>query len=414
MRSYLSRGRAGPVAALALGAAALCSPQLATQSIYGVSGPAAGIFEFTGPPAGACAYPSGPGVSAFPTAAPFLCPLPGPFGAAPFGLGDVAVNRITDVIWASDGFVVGCYSRAGAPISGFPLPPGFVLPGPILGMGFDAPAGLLWLTDGAFAAAIAPPPPPGCAGPAPVIVIPPFPLPPAGPWTDIDWDSTTGSLFACSAVGAVANVLPGGAAGPFGMFPGAGPCALGPLTGIAVDAAAPAGSGTLYLTDGAVRSRVLPPGVPAPPTFYTPVPCAPILGAPLAGLAFAARAIAYGASFPTPSLVMGSKGQSIAPNPAFGLTLAGAPPGSIAVCYAGFGAACPPLALPFPVYLTLAPAPLLLGGGLVGAGGGLGLGAPIPPFAPGLGIYAQWFLLPPIPAAPIWSTHALAFTTSAP
>jgi len=407
-----SRGL-GPVAALAFGVAAVCSPALSAQSLYGISGPTATVVELTGPPAGACGYPSGPVVSSFPTAVPFVCPLPGPFGPSVIGVGDIAVNRRADEIWTTDGFVIGCYSRAGAPIAGFPLPPGFALPGPILGMGWDAPGGRLWLTDGTFAAAIVPPPPPGCGGPPPAIAVPAFAITPGGTWTDIDWDSSTGSLFLCEALGGVTNLLPGGAPGPFAPYLSVA-CGLGAIGGIAVDAAAPAGSGTVYLMSGGSRARTMPPGVlPAPPTFYTPVPCAAVPGGPYMGVAFAARAIAYGTSFPA-GLVMGSKGESIAPNAGFGLTLSGAPPGSLAVCYANFGAACPPLALPAPVYLTLAPPPLLLGGGVVGAGGGLGVAAPIPPIAPALGIYAQWFVLPPVPAPPIWSTHALAFTTSAP
>src|SRR5262245_56513228 len=281
--------------AIALAALAPC---LSAQSLYGIHGGGAvvapGITEFTGPPAGPCAYPNGPVISAFPTLVPFPCPVVGPFAPPPGILGDVTVDKEADLVYATDGLVVTAYTPAGAPVKSFVVP--FL--GPLTSLGFDTAAGLLWLSDGALIAAVFPPPP-GCGGPLGVGV-PPFPTPTPAPVTDIDWDPITGTLWACSAAGTISQVLVGGGLGAAGTVPVLlGPCPLAPvLQGIAVDVATGpiviAGP-KLYVTDGAMVYYLFPPGPPAPPTFYTTAPCFPVPGPPINGLAYSSHGITYGA-----------------------------------------------------------------------------------------------------------------------
>src|SRR5437868_588628 len=143
---------------------ALCAA-VSAQSVWGVNGPAVAAERMTGPAAGPCAgYPSGPitgGFAYFPRAA--CGPVAGPF-PAPGPIGDIAIDRDNDTVWITDGISLTNYTRAGAVIRTFMQG---VLPGPLTGLGWGVtPAGpALFITNGMFAAGIAPPPPPGCAAP---------------------------------------------------------------------------------------------------------------------------------------------------------------------------------------------------------------------------------------------------------
>lgn len=359
------------------------------QSLYAYD-PSLTVTELSGPPAPPCLYPAGPVNSAFPTPG-MICPAVGPF-VPPFG--DVAVDVLADNVYVSDGVVIAAYSRFGAHL-GTALPP---LPG-ITGMAVAAP-GLLWITDGLLYGAV----PLGLGCPAGVLpfVVGPFPVPIgpifAGPIGDLDFDAATGSLLACDAFGLVGSFFPGAlGVGPYGVFPVApGPCGLAPgLMGIAFDKALP-GTGTFYVTDGAMVARLLPGGVPAPPTFYSPVPCFPVpTAAPVVGLAFAGRQISFGvgadnAGLPAP--VIGSLGQSYAGNPGYTITLAGSVLGGTAFLRYSFGAACPPIGvLGVPVYLL---APRFAAATLpVGPLGTAAFAAPIPAGPFGMSVYLQWIVL---------------------
>src|SRR5262245_15256908 len=92
--------------ALALGAALSAAVPAAAQTLYTINGPAATIAEQTGPGAGPCGYPAGPGVSAFPTVVPYACPTVPAFAPPPALLGDVAVDRPGNIIWATNGFMI--------------------------------------------------------------------------------------------------------------------------------------------------------------------------------------------------------------------------------------------------------------------------------------------------------------------
>ena len=406
-----------PTPSLRAGAAlcALVPLALASHAQTLVANDLAGgiVVETTGPPAPPCGYPTGPVVGGFPVPQPFACPVPGP-PLAPLG-GDVAVDRVTDTTWVTDGALIAGYGPPplGAIFSSY-LALGFPVPGPITGMGFDGAAGILWITDGVLVAGIAPPAP-GCPLP-PAVLVAPFPIaPPGGLATDIDWDPTTASLFVCDAGGFVSNWLPGGAPGPFAPFAVAF-CPLAPLVGLAVDAGASAvlPIPVLWVTDGATIAYTDALGAPAPATFYSTVACQPT-AAPLNGLAATARPIAYGFGGDTtgaPAPVLGAVAQAITPSPGFALTVAGSIPGSVAVFAASLGALCPPFLLYGALPIQITPAPLfLLGAAPVGAGGAAILPAPIAlPF--GATFFVQAFVLTPVPGRQI--TNALEFTVSPP
>lgn len=389
------------------------------QTLLGHAGGAATVFETTGPPVGPCLYPTGPIVGVFPTLQAFPCPTPGA-PIAPLA-GDVAVNRVTNTSWVTDGMFISGYTPAGVVFNSF-LALGPVLPAPLTGLGFDGPGGVLWATDGALVTGVTPPAA-GCfPGPA-AVVFPPFPIGPlAGPATDIDWDPTTGLLWVCDAGGLVSNWFPGGLPGPFPPFVVPAFCPLGPLTGIAVDSGASAAlpPTVLWVTDGAMIAYVMtPPPLPgpAPLTFHTTVPCQPTV-APLTGLAMTARPIAYGFGADTtaaPAPVLGAIGQTVVPNPGFAFTVTGSVPGSTALVYASVGPLCPPFFLYGVLPLQILPAPLFFVGAMpIGAGGAGALAVPIAPGGLGLGVMytVQSFVLTPIPSFQI--TNALEFTGNMP
>jgi hypothetical protein len=319
-------------------------------------------------------------------------------------------------VYVTDGAVISAFSIAGVHL-GSAMPP---IPG-LTGMAADGPGGLLWITDGLLYGAV--PLGLGCPiGPLPFAVGPfPVPIGPifGGPIGDLDWEGATGSLIACDAVGVVGSFLPGPlpAIGPYGVWvPPPLPCPLAaPLLGIAFDKTLP-GSGTVFLTDGALIQRFLPGGAMAPPTFYFPLPCIPIPAAlPIAGLAFAGRQITYGMGADNsglPAPVIGAVGQSYIGTPAYTITLAGSVPGGIATLKYSLGAACPaPIIVGVPSYLT---APRFTGTILpVGAGGGAALTVAIPPgsIPPGVSIFLQWIVLT---GASVQVTSGAEFTTMLP
>lgn len=285
------------------------------------------MYQFNGPKDPSCNYPSGPLLGQYGYALNFFCPHPAVLPASPSLLGDVALDRIIDELYITDGTSIARTQSFGTIVAGFDA----ILPGTgmgaLTGLGCDAAGGLLWVTDGVFAAAYLPPPDPGCPMGASVAQGP-FALPLTGGAlaTDIDWDSQTGSLWVCDTAGRVTNVTTSGALGSFGSFNAvaASPCGLSPLLhGIAVDASAPAG--TVYVTDGSTVAYLTATGggAPATPTFYSPGPCNPALG-PYKGLAFDAHGTLYGSASNGIFPILGASQPSIVPNPAFEILVAGA------------------------------------------------------------------------------------------
>ncbi len=424
-------------------------PDGQAQRLYGIDGGAGAVYEFSALPGGPCGAPI-PFGAFWPYAVPAPCafppPPPGPFPPAPGGfMGDIAANRLTDTVFATDGFVIEEYAEfspitgvaPGTPINAFPVPPigtPFGIMGPLTGMGMDplgavTGAPTLWVTDGAFIAGIGPSAPGSCA-PAPVLfpAFPsPFPLPVGAILTDVTWDPSTASLLACDSIGTVHSIVPGGGAGPFAIFPvaGAAGCGLAPgLQGIAMDlATTPSALGTLpafYVTDGFVMTYLDVTGAPAAPTFYTPVMCNGTPG-PINGLAYNSHGNNYGAA--PGAATAGTFGQSSSPGPTFGLFLAGAPmPSFVWVAYGvnvpGPGFFCPPLiAVGNPLYTD----PFTPPGGLIPLAAAIAplmpIPAPIPGGLPaGVEVYVQFFmdLTPAAPGGPWLSTDAVNFTITTP
>jgi len=377
------------------------------QTLYTFD-PTATVSELTGPPGLPCAYPNGPVVGAFPALAG---PCPAPVAFAP-PLGDVALDVVTNIVYLTNGPLIGAYTPAGVHLGSVPSP----LPG-LTGLAVNAPGALLWITDGVAYGALALPLPLCVAVPA--FAVGPFPVPIgpifAGPIGDLDWETASASLVGCDATGLVGSFLPGPlpAAGPYGVFP-AGPCVPGPLFGIAFDRALP-GTGTVTVTNGVGCARLVAGGAPAPPAFYAPLPCFPSpIVPPIAGLTSSGHQITFGVGADTTALpppLIGGVGNSYPGNPAYGVTLAGSVPGGTAFLRYSFGAACPPpLVLGLPVYLA---APRFAAITLpVGAGGGAVFTTALPAFLPpGVPVHLQWIVLT---GASVQVTAGGRFTTVLP
>jgi hypothetical protein len=374
---------------------ALVALPAGAQTLYTLT--AGGVLsESAGPSSGPCAYPNS-SYGGFLTALPHPCATVGAIPPGP--LGDIAIDKVTDTLWATDGTIITGYSLATITVSSsFLLPPGAILPGPLTGLGFGG--GLLWITDGTFVAGVAPPAFPGCGMP-PAVVVPPWVVP-AGvvPLSDVDYHPATGTLWASSSVGGfVSNLLVGGGFGPGGVFPATASCALAPaLTGIAVDTTRPGFLGlptTLYVSDGTTVAAIAPGGVVAPPSFHAPAACWMAAGFPSKGLAFSLHGITYGTGTdPGGSVPLAfTTGQSTVPSATFGLGFIGADPtpGTVAALFVDFAALCP--ALPGLGGNTIYALPTLIIGPLPVIGGALTLPAALPP-TPFIGvpIFAQWII----------------------
>lgn len=403
----------------AVGIGCLLAGGASAQTLYGFDGNAGGatpiVREFTGPP-GPNGYPNGPRVLAFPATGGPICPGLVAVPPAPPIDGDITVNAVTDEIYAADPMRIARYASNGAFLDSF------LSPLPVAGMGLDASGPLLWITDGVVYGAVAVPPLYGCLGAPPPFASGPFPVPMGpglftAPITDIAYDPGNGSLWGCDLAGNVGNFLPGPVfvPGPFGFFGAApGPCGLAPaLTGIAVDNTLP-GVGTVYVTDGVMVARILPGGAPAPPTFYSPVPCFPTPGPALSGLAFSSRPISFGvggdSSGGSPPLI-GSIAQSVVPNPGLSFTLSGSVTGASASLLLGTGALGPPL--------PILGVPLYVGGMLVPLGvtkvrypGQAFVNVPLPAVATGSTLFVQWVIV--TPTGSVQTSPGMAFTTAFP
>ena len=401
--------RRWPLAALLL---ALClvvsSPAAGAQTLLGYGGGT--VFEFSGPPAGPCLYPTGPLLGAFPVPAPHPCPTAGAAPAAPLGiLGGLANNSAADSVFVTDGFVITEYGVGGGVINSFPPP---IALGPLTALAYD-PAGILYCTDGVLAQGIIPPPAPGCIAALPGT--PPWAIglgALAPPVTGLTWHPPTATLFGVDAGGAVLTSPPGGPSaavwaaipdptcGFLGLF--------GPPQSIEFDNATPSplSPSTFYLTDGSIIVRAHLGGAPGVPTAYTTGACAPIPGPPINGLAFTSHPVNYGMGTDPTGLAPPSflhKGQFSTPSGPVGVAISGADPtpgGMAALFYnigpLGFGGsqACPALPglggngvlLGLPFFGPLGPI-LPIPGGSAGFGTALPAGLPV-----GFEVNMQWFV----------------------
>ena len=397
----------------------IAAPGTSAQTLYGMD-PGLLVVELTGPPdPGNCLYPNGPMVSTFPAPVPgFPCNYP--VGLGHLRAGDVAVDRVKDTVWAADDFHIAEYTPQGAPLNGFNSPGPMT---PVMGLGFDAQAKTLWVSNGSLIAEIMPPV--NCMTTPAFIVSGPWPVPfPLSLVTDVSVDPLTGTLWVCDVQGQVLNLT------KFGMPLGpvinpALSCGLGPLLGIAVDTATPNLLGSpqaLYVTDGFMVAYVdAMTGFPAPPTFYTPNPCF-VISPPTVGLAYSSHGITFGMTPDPPTIT--TAGQAI-PGGNIALTLSGATAGSdvyLLMNHNGFafpGFLCPPAILGFPgspVYVEPNPYNALYQG-VVSVSGtftvATGFAKTVPP---GLSFYVQFVVdqTPGIPGGPYQVTEGLELTLGLP
>lgn len=312
--------------------------------------------------------------------------------------GDFAANRTTEELWVTDGNVFVSYSLR----TSLQVPPAvlrcFTAPG--WGRGLGCTAGLpgadvLWLTNGTRIRGVVPPAGPGL--PFDLFGSNGFLVPslPAGAViNDLDYDSTTGTLWLADSAGFVREIVPGGAPGPNAPFQpdsiGHGICGTtippGPVVGIAVETTSAAGT-VLIVASGLVK-RFLPSGVLAPQESHAG-PCM-ALSSYQAGIAFAPRPIPLdtvtGASNQFGAF-LGNSGGFVATH-----TFA---PGATHVLVASLLPLCPPQPIPNTfVWLYLDPGSMVvLGNAAPPPGVPAAVPFGYPPLAGGLTLFLQWGVL---------------------
>jgi len=377
------------LAPLALLTFALTAPTTA-QTLYGTDGTAATYDETTGPPVPPCLYPNGPVVAVDPYVLAGPCPSIGNFAPPPGSLvGDVAVDRVGDRVFVTDGADIGVYD---APTNTLlnTMNVLSILGLPLTSLGYDAATDTLWMSEGTTIYGATPSPAGSCLSPTiTTSFVPTFPF---GKITDVSWSPGTSELYACDDLGNVAGMTTTGAltVGPWSPPPG---CLTAPFTGVAVDSSGGCAGlvPAIYVTDGFDVSYEFVGGFPAAPTFYTPLSCFPWATGPTQGLSYSARPITYGVGTgPT----IGAIGHSVVPNPNFAITLSGATPGGDAYLIFGTGAACPPLSFNGQPWYVL-PFTSFLGPFTVPAAGNFTLPLPLPTpnvLPCGISVYMQWMV----------------------
>ncbi len=379
--------------------AALCAP-LGAQTLYmmdSISGVV--VHQSSRPGTGVCAQPDPLGLT------PWSYSVPPPCGGTPPVLvaggvsdGDVAVDRLTDLVYVTDGLAIGEFHGDPACDSG--IPPGTILntytippipsapsPGGALGllrgMGIDPVAGILWISDGYAIAGLSGFGAPAGSCPTLVLAVAAFAPQPLLPGfnsiSDLTWDPVSGSLWITDIgtdsvdVGYVHNITVTGASITthliVGFLTSAGTCSTHHLVlGIAFDLATPNGTSppAFYVADAFGRiayvdatSAPLVIADTAPSTFYTPEPCGFSETLFVTGLAYSSGGITYG----TPEDVMqiSSFGQSTSPSTTFGIEVSNSPPNSQQILVAGFDYACPgPVVKGTSLWVGLGPPPAII------------------------------------------------------
>lgn len=405
---------------------AVAGAPAAAQTLYAIEGSGPSVGQFVGQ--STCGYPNGPVVLVHPAGLPFPpCPSVGPFVPPAAGsLGDVAVNKATDRVWATDGLHFSRFTPSGVIDMNFLLAVGLALPGPITGMGIDAVSSELWVTDGGMAARIKP----GMSCTSPIVMGVVDLFPDVGIAQDIEYDACTATLWVVTNTGHLAHYNAGG--GLIGdAFIAGGPCGLGVnLTGLGYDTA----SNSFFVTDGFIVAHVTAAGAAAPPTFWFPDTCEDldVGGAgppvPISGLAASLRPARYGVgsdpfgAAPAPAITLaqeliGMNEESVVPNPSFRIGVKDAMPGGLGFLALSAGAPCTPLTFhACSLYVNFPPLMILPAAGIaIGAGGDAVLPMPLPALACGAGglgvnLHAQWLIRRPILAGGWESSEAIVFT----
>lgn len=387
MQQFLSR---------LLAAGLFANSLLCAQTILALDGAQGVVRELSGPPDPAfCLYPDGPIQSEFDYTGSFACPLPGLIGAGSLA-GDIAVDRVNDTVWVTDGDRIAEYDRGGVPVRSFEVPAAFGS-APLTGMGINGATGSLWMTDGRQAFELLPP---AASCGAPTVVTPPFSLPTLGTtgfgrYTDLEWLPADGTLWACDERGFAGKITTQGQ--PIITFLVTGsPCGLQtPLTGVTVDTAHST-PGMVLVSDG-LRTEILDAlGLGGGGTFATPLSCFDMPGAtdaPLNGLSFSGRPVTFGAgSGSNPIPKMGSRGNAVTPTQDLLITLAAAAPGGFAFLPFSQSPLCPPLTIGL-THVMLVPQFFRTLNTPVDLQGEAQVQVPIPPGSTiGLEVFYQWFV----------------------
>jgi hypothetical protein len=423
----------------------LClSPLVGAQMLYTMDGMTGIAWEHplaAGPP---CGQPtSNPFFWGFVNRPPPGCP-PGsavlaPVPPLPNIIGGIDVDRLTDIIYITDGnnieeFLGGSVVGAtppGSPVNSYAVPPGLfgqVTALAVDGIGWVPGTPTLWLSDG-FRVMGVTPGAPGCL-PA-TVIFPAFQhgLGPSVVISDLTWDPFTGTLWVSDTLGWIHQMAVGG--GPAGPSWPVTACGLAaPLQGIAYDVGSLAKfafvgaqmAPAVFVTDGFNIAYIdVNTGLQAPPTFYAPTPCTPVMMM-TQGLAYAAKGITYGAG--GGNLLVTSSGQSSSPGPTFTLYAVGTTPGSVMWATVGANALapgyfCPPLMAvgqPLWVDFITPPGQMILLGPTPPLPGVMTIPAAIPPGVPnGAAIFVQfWEDLSGGAGGPFVSSDAIGFTITMP
>jgi hypothetical protein len=355
----------------------LClSPLTGAQVLYTMHGSAGITWEHplaAGPPCGqpTSSFTAWSFVNKLPPGCPAGVPLLGPVPAMPNIIGGLDVDRLTDIVYVTDGNTIEEFAGGsivgpspGAPLNAYLVPAGLfgqVTALAVDGVGMVTGVPTLWLSDGFRVMGVSRGAP--ACGPS-TVIFPAFPhgLGPSVVISDLTWDPFTGTLWVCDTLGWVHQMAVGG--GPAGPSWSVAACGLTPpLQGVAFDVGSQAkfpfvGAQlvpAMFVTDGARIAYVdVNSGLPAPTTFYAPMPCTTTI-TPTQGLAFASKAVTFGQS--GGNLRIAASGQASSPGPTFRLHAVNVTAGSTLWAVVGANALgpgyfCPPLtAVGQPLYV---------------------------------------------------------------
>ena len=342
-----------------------------------------------------------PPLATYPTVPPIGPPAP--FVVIP---GDSTFDNLLGLHWYTDGAVLsGMPTPAWPPLG--PVPPVIVIPpgllgmlgGPVTGIAIDpigvaAPGPIMYLTS-APGMIVGVTPVPGLP-----VVVPPFPIPfgLAAPVTGLEWDGTTGTLWAVDITSLAYNFTPIGAPIGFPIPPASPP--TGPAGDIAIDKIGtlnPVGLRPLYVVGGPLVFDMRDPAA-------VPFPAGP----PGEGLAF----MNHPAEIPVLPGCEGCPGVTTGPtafttsvmsggNGGFAIGMGGLTPG---LSFGVFAFKSAPAALPFPAIngvgtcplgLTVSPTLLMVIGGPANAAGDILLPLSLAGVPVGVALHNQNFTFCP-------------------
>jgi hypothetical protein len=366
----------------------LIIPAASAQTTWSIEGSFPSMGEFNAPPIMCISVPPPYNLFMAPVP-PSGCPGLNPFPTGDCRLGGSAFDDNGNVfsggsafpaMFHTDGAVVEMQDPATGAFILDMLVGGFVLPGPVSGLGYDSLNDVCWVTDGVYCAGV------GLAYCAvPPTLFGPFPLPLVGGAlaSGLDWDPCTGTLWFCDCAGNVVNCDTSGALISFfsTTLPGGNM-----FTGLDVNVT----NGNLQVTEGFFLGEYTPSGILASPgAFYlqsNPYNI-PNWTNVVNGLGFSLRPQVYGRPCPPAStLSIGyGGGYPYAGNGGFTITQTGATPGAQAYFIYGFNEACPPV--PFAgcelwVFPFFGPTPI----GTIPASGSFTLPASLPPSSGGCSV----------------------------